>query len=47
MILLLALALLIRRGARRGHVIGLWVLTLVAVLGLFRYHVTAPLELSF
>ncbi|MCB0944313.1 MAG: hypothetical protein H6522_04990 [Mycolicibacterium sp.] len=47
MVLLLSIALLIWRGAKRGLVIGLWVIGAVAVLGLFKYHVTSVLDLSF
>lgn len=47
LVALLVLAVLIYRGARRGLVLALWLLTLVAVLALFRYHVTSALDLSF
>ena len=47
MILLLVLAVLIWRGARRGMIIALWAVGLVAMIGLFRYHVTSTLDLSF
>ena len=47
MILLLAVALLIWRGARRGVILTLWFVGLAAVIGLFRYHVTSVLDLSF
>jgi len=47
MILLLAIALLMWRGASRGLVISLWVVGLVAMIGLFRFHVTSVLDLSF
>jgi len=47
MILLLAIGLLIWRGAKRGLVIALWAVGLVAMIGLFRYHVTSVLDLSF
>ena len=47
MIVLLAVALLVWRGAGRGTVIALWALGVVAVVGLFRYHVTSVLDLSF
>jgi hypothetical protein len=47
MILLLVLALLIWRGASRGLVITLWFVGVVAMVGLFRYHVTSVLDLSF
>lgn len=47
MVLIMALAVLIWRGARRGVVLGLWILGLVAMMGLFRYHVTSVLDLSF
>ncbi len=45
--LLLATVVLVLRGARRGWILGIWFLTLVLMLGLFRYHVTSPLDLSF
>lgn len=45
--LLLVLAVLIYRGARRGVVLALWFVAFVAVLALFRYHVTSALDLSF
>ena len=47
LVLLLALALLIWRGASRGLIITLWVIGVVAMLGLFKYHVTSQLDLSF
>jgi hypothetical protein len=47
MILLLGVALLIWRGAKRGLVIGLWIIGVVAMLGLFRYHADSVLDLSF
>ena len=47
MILLLGVALLIWRGAGRGAVLALWVLGLVLMVGLFKYHVTSHLDLSF
>jgi multisubunit Na+/H+ antiporter MnhF subunit len=47
MILLLVLAVLVWRGANRGVVIALWVVGVVATVGLFRYHVTSLLDLSF
>ncbi len=47
MILLLGIALLIWRGAKRGTIISLWAVGLVAMIGLFRYHVTSVLDLSF
>ncbi|MEI6374257.1 MAG: DUF5993 family protein [Actinomycetes bacterium] len=47
MIVLMALAIAIYRGARAGIVVTLWVIGLVAMLVLFRYHVTSPLDLSF
>jgi hypothetical protein len=46
-IMLLVLALMIWRGTGRPLVIGLWLITLVAMLGLFRFHVTSQLDLSF
>ena len=47
MVVLLAVALLIWRGARRGHIIALWALALIAMLGLFRFHITSHLDLNF
>jgi hypothetical protein len=47
MILLLVIALLVWRGASRGVIITLWVVGVVAMLGLFRFHVTSLLDLSF
>ena len=47
MVLLLVIALLIWRGEKRGLILGLWVIGLVAMVGLFRYHVTSVLDLSF
>ena len=47
MVLLLVIALLIWRGAKRGMVIALWAVGVVAMIGLFRYHVTSVLDLSF
>jgi hypothetical protein len=47
MILLLAIALLIWRGAKRGLILTLWFVGLAAMIGLFRYHVTSVLDLSF
>ena len=47
MILLFALALLIWRGAKHGLILALWVIGLVAMLGLFKWHVTSVLDLSF
>jgi len=47
MTLLFGIGVLMWRGANRNLVIGLWVLALVAMLGLFRYHVTSALDLSF
>lgn len=47
MVLLLAIAVLVWRGARRGTVIALWLVGLVAMISLFRYHVTSVLDLSF
>lgn len=47
MVLLLVLALLVWRGANRGTVIGLWVIGVIAVISLFRFHVTSTLDLSF
>ena len=47
MILLLVIALLVWRGAGRGAVIALWLVGLVLMVGLFKYHVTSHLDLSF
>jgi Family of unknown function (DUF5993) len=47
MILLFGTTLLIWRGAEHQHIIVLWVVGLVAMLALFRYHVTSILNLSF
>ena len=47
MLILMAVALLIWRGAKRGYVIALWMVALVAMLGLFRFHITSNLDLSF
>lgn len=47
MILLFALALLIWRGAKHGLILALWVIGVVAMLGLFKWHVTSVLDLSF
>jgi len=47
MILLLAIALLVWRGANRGVIIALWVVGIVSLVGLFRFHVTSLLDLSF
>lgn len=47
LVLLLVTALLIVKGAKRGLVLSLWLITLVLMLGLFRYHVTSALDLSF
>lgn len=47
MILLFVTTMLIWRGAKRGHIIGLWIVGLVAMLALFRFHVSSILDLSF
>lgn len=47
LVLLLATALLIVKGAKRGLILSMWIITLVLMLGLFRYHVTSALDLSF
>lgn len=47
MILLLVIALMIWRGANRHVIITLWLVGLVAAVGLFRFHVTSHLDLSF
>lgn len=45
--LLLFTGMAIWRGAPRWLVLGCWIVTLVLMLGLFRYHVTSSLGLSF
>ena len=45
--LLLLTGLAIWRGAPRWLVLGCWTLSLLLMLGLFRYHVTSSLGLSF
>lgn len=47
MILLFGIAFLIWRGAKRGLILSLWFVALLAMIGLFRYHVTSALDLSF
>ena len=47
MLLLCATAICAYRGMSRRLVIGLWVVGLVCMLGLFKYHVTSQLDLSF
>ncbi len=47
MFLLLGIALLVWRGAKGGMILGLWVVGVLAMIGLFRYHVTSVLDLSF
>ncbi len=47
MLVLMATALAAWRGASRRLVITLWAVGLVAMLGLFRYHVTSGLNLNF
>ena len=47
MILLFGIALLIWRGAKRGLILTLWFVGLAAMIGLFRFHVTSSLGLSF
>jgi Family of unknown function (DUF5993) len=47
MLLLCATAICAYRGMSRRLVIGLWVVGLVCMLGLFRYHVTSSLPLNF
>lgn len=47
MVVILAIAILIWRDERRGLILGLWIVGLVAMLGLFRYHITSVLELNF
>ncbi|HPE13106.1 MAG: hypothetical protein H6524_12780 [Actinobacteria bacterium] len=45
--LLLTAVVLVVRGVSRTWVVVTWLLALVLMLGLFRYHVTSPLDLSF
>ncbi len=47
MILLLGIALMIWTGVNRQVVIVLWIVALIAAVGLFRFHVTSHLDLSF
>ena len=47
MVVLLAVALMLWRGAKREMTIALWVVGLVLMIGLFRWHVTSQLDLSF
>jgi hypothetical protein len=47
MALLLTTVLLVVRGAERKWILTTWIIALVLMLGLFRYHVTSPLDLSF
>jgi hypothetical protein len=47
LLLLLGIAWMIWRGAKREMVIALWVVGLILMVGLFRYHVTSVLDLSF
>lgn len=47
LVALFVTAVLIYRGANRNAILALWVVTVIAALGLFRYHVTSPLDLSF
>ncbi len=47
LVLLLITAVLIVKGSKRGLILSFWVISLVLMLGLFRYHVTSALDLSF
>lgn len=47
MLVLMATAIAAWRGASRKVVVWLWTIGLVAMLGLFRYHVTSALHLNF
>ena len=47
MILLMVIGLLIWRGAGRATTVALWAVGLVLMIGLFKYHVTSHLDLSF
>lgn len=44
---LLITVILVVRGASRTLILATWLIALVLMLGLFRYHVTSPLDLSF
>lgn len=47
MLVLMATAIAAWRGASRRVVISLWAIGLIAMLGLFKYHVTSALHLNF
>ena len=47
MIVLMATAICAWRGLPRSVVMTLWVIGLVLMMGLFKYHVTSPLHLNF
>lgn len=47
MLLLCVTAICAYRGLSRRLVIGLWVVGIVCMLGLFKYHVTSSLPLNF
>lgn len=47
MVVLLAVALMLWRGVKREMTIALWVVGLIMMIGLFRWHVTSELDLSF
>ena len=47
MILLFVIALLVWRGAKHGLILSLWVVGVIAMIGLFKWHVTSVLDLSF
>ena len=47
MLVLMATAIAAYRGMSRKLVITLWVIGLIAMLGLFKYHVSSPLHLNF
>lgn len=45
--LLFATVVMVLKAAPRKWIITTWVVALVLMLALFRYHVTSPLDLSF
>lgn len=45
--LLFVTVILVLRAASRKLILTFWILSLILMLGLFRYHVTSALDLSF
>lgn len=45
--LLFVTVILVLKAAPRKWILALWIVSLVLMLGLFRYHVTSALDLSF